>query len=357
MLQAGESPRFSSNGSAATLQGDCSSILWHNWKESRVPYLIGTDEAGYGPNLGPLVITATAWDVLPGSGPTDLYHRLSAAIVNAPCASEWGKLPLAIADSKALYRPPHGLAQLERGVLCCLRTMGTAAACWRELWDQVEPARDTRVDLLPWHVDCEVPLPCAADGEELAVLADVLRSVFESNGVRLVRIACRCLFPAEFNALTDRYGNKAEALSRTTLQLVADLLASLPPAQTFIVCDKHGGRNRYGPMLQRLFPDVLIEVAHESRGASTYRWGPKPTRCVIDFLAGGERAMPTALASMVSKYLRELSMLAFNDYWRRHLPELRPTAGYPSDSHRFRAEISVLQQSLGIEDRLLWRQR
>jgi hypothetical protein len=106
-----------------------------------------------------------------------------------------------------------------------------------------------------------------------------------------------------------------------------------------------------------LFPDVLIEVARESRAQSTYRWGPKATRCVIDFLADGERALPTALASMVSKYLRELSMLAFNGYWRRHLPELKPTAGYPGDSRRFKAEITPLQQSLGIDDRLLWRSR
>ena len=29
-------------------------------------YLIGTDEAGYGPNLGPLVISASVWHVPDG---------------------------------------------------------------------------------------------------------------------------------------------------------------------------------------------------------------------------------------------------------------------------------------------------
>ncbi len=33
-----------------------------------MPYLLGTDEAGYGPNLGPLVISASVWEVPDGAG-------------------------------------------------------------------------------------------------------------------------------------------------------------------------------------------------------------------------------------------------------------------------------------------------
>ncbi len=51
-------------------------------------YLIGTDEAGYGPNLGPLVISATVWEVPDGVGSEDLYRRLDAAI--APTAGRNG---------------------------------------------------------------------------------------------------------------------------------------------------------------------------------------------------------------------------------------------------------------------------
>src|SRR5215203_3406446 len=32
-------------------------------RATEMPYLIGTDEAGYAPNLGPLVVTATVWHV------------------------------------------------------------------------------------------------------------------------------------------------------------------------------------------------------------------------------------------------------------------------------------------------------
>jgi hypothetical protein len=67
--------------------------------------------------------------------------------------------------------------------------------------------------------------------------------------------------------------------------------------------------------------------------------------------------MPAALASMTSKYLRELAMRAFNDFWCGHVPDLAPTAGYPLDARRFRAAIQETQVALGIADRIVWRNR
>jgi len=123
------------------------------------------------------------------------------------------------------------------------------------------------------------------------------------------------------------------------------------------VCDKHGGRNRYGPALQHQFPDDLVEVHGESRAVSVYRWGPAETRIEVRFQVGGERMLPTALASMASKYLRELAMHALNAYWAEQVPGLRPTAGYPVDAKRFKSEIAIRQTELGIDDLDLWRDR
>jgi hypothetical protein len=64
-----------------------------------------------------------------------------------------------------------------------------------------------------------------------------------------------------------------------------------------------------------------------------------------------------ALASMLSKYLRELLMREFNCFWQKHLPELKATAGYPGDSARFFAEIRPVASKLGIPESVLWRQR
>ena len=170
------------------------------------------------------------------------------------------------------------------------------------------------------------------------------------------------MFPEQFNGLTEEHGNKAELLSRLTLELVAELLAefaseSSAPTQVRIVCDKHGGRSRYGALLQRQFDDSFIEVRREDATESRYAWGPAEARIEVRFRMQGEDYLPVALASMASKYLREAAMLAFNRFWCARVKELRPTAGYPGDARRFKQQIEPLQRELGLADNLVWRTR
>ena len=96
-------------------------------------------------------------------------------------------------------------------------------------------------------------------------------------------------------------------------------------------------------------PDHLI--THRIAAITTDKSG------VRVFRTKGEAFLPTALASMTAKYLRELSMRAFNEYWCARVPNLRPTAGYPGDASRFRGEVAALQRELGIADRVMWRGR
>src|SRR5204863_9607642 len=70
-----------------------------------------------------------------------------------------------------------------------------------------------------------------------------------------------------------------------------------------------------------------------------------------------ERHLPTVLASMTAKYLRELAMLPFNVFWQRHIPELKATAGYYNDAQRFFTEIQTARRRLKIAPRLVWRER
>src|SRR3954449_12319593 len=80
----------------------------------RMGLVIGMDEAGYGPNLGPLVLTATVWEV-PGRPQTTDFWTAFAKIAERELADDDDRLH--IADSKEVYSPARGLGPLERGVL------------------------------------------------------------------------------------------------------------------------------------------------------------------------------------------------------------------------------------------------
>jgi ribonuclease HII len=330
-----------------------------------VGYLVGTDEAGYAPNLGPLVISATVWSVPGDPCDLDLYKLLRRVVAKTPPTKSRRKTAdtngatrspprrLLLADSKVVYRPGEGLADLELGVLAALALSGHRPQSWRDVWRVLDSETAASLDRLPWHVDYEREVPIDADRDHLDRLASKLASEADGAGVKLLALRSRAVFPDHWNALTDQE-NKSTALSLLTLELLSQVLSELPPAPVAVICDKHGGRNFYQPFLQQ-HVSFLVEVYGEGRNESIYRWGPDDCRTEVVFRVNAERYLPCAVASMTSKYLRELSMLAFNQYWNRYLPDLRPTAGYPLDAGRFKADIAAMQATLGINDRILWR--
>ena len=109
--------------------------------------------------------------------------------------------------------------------------------------------------------------------------------------------------------------------------------------------------------LTDIFPTASSKFAEEGRQQSIYRFGPPERRVEFQFRAKAESCLPAALASMASKYLRELAMEAFNAFWTARVPNLAPTAGYPQDARRFLAEIAAMQRELGIDDAILWRKK
>ncbi|MCC7475505.1 MAG: hypothetical protein IT425_08925 [Pirellulales bacterium] len=323
--------------------------------------VIGVDEAGYGPNLGPLVVAATAWQVAcdePASA--DLYALLRDAVAPRPIA---GRVP--IADSKQLYASGQGLRELERGVHAVLGAMGLSPATWRELvaYLEADPTNDHARTC--WPTAHNARLPTDVKQEEVGELAARLATVGQQVGVVPLAVCARLVFPGEFNDLVTEYGTKGAALSHISVGLlrkVIDTLSTRTPrssllAPTYAICDKHGGRNCYAAILQHHFPEHWIEPQRETRAESRYEWGLPAGRTCVCFRAKGEAFLPTAIASMTAKYLRELAMEAFNTFWKAHLPHLRPTAGYPLDARRFRAEIESTRRKLNIDLHALWRDR
>lgn len=344
-----------------------------------MPYLLGTDEAGYGPNLGPLVVAATLWRIDERhAAECDLYDVLAEGVCDAAAASPER---IAIADSKQLYQSGNGaagIAALERGVLAFLQSAAKpfAGSDFLDLWRYCHQQNHFSTGgLPPWHDGFSCPVPAA--NEPAALQGDALRlqAVCERRGASCRAVRARGVFPREWNGLLERHENKATALSLITLrlatQLIEDLAAeaagkqqtSTPAEPLVVMCDKHGGRNQYAALLQAALSelpggnDVFVWRVGESREESRYRIDGLPMPVTVVFCAGGEKHLPVALASMTAKYLRELSMRAFNEFWRRHVPDLKPTAGYPVDAARFRAEIAHAQKELGMSDATLWRNK
>ena len=87
-------------------------------------WTVGIDEAGYGPNLGPFVMTAVACTLPEEAAGTDLWSRLGPTVRRGQPAAP-GKAGRAeglyVDDSKVVYSSGAGLGELERGVLALLR--------------------------------------------------------------------------------------------------------------------------------------------------------------------------------------------------------------------------------------------
>lgn len=313
--------------------------------------LIGIDEAGLGPNLGPYVVTATAWEVPRTPAEADLWQAFSEVITSVPAA---GDRRLHLADSKAVFQPGKGIAALERGVLCTLGLLpGGDLQTDRSLRCLLSPQGGDEMGAEPWYADDDLALPRSCDPVDLAAMIARWRMVLDQSGMRLIAVRSAIIEPRRFNVLIEVHQNKAEALSTVSLMLLKSTTDSFTNQQILACCDKHGGRNRYDQLLSDCYDGAFVFRLQESADLSVYRLGEMEIR----FQPRAETHFPVAVASMVSKYLRELAMLRFNRFWLGKIPGLRPTQGYPVDARRFREVITAEQYRLQIPDETLWRCR
>ncbi len=440
-------------------------------------YIIGTDEAGYGPNLGPLLVASSAWTLTVESlgsaetlrrafsptpkstlAPTEAFassnvkkplkNRRSKKKNDVDAASLFDLFPaeetsvapsetsnaaepesdavsrrvdaivpalndslaelcarrgvFPLADSKKLYGPSKSLAALERSFWLALgstrRVLQTVdrsklanVATWRSALALLCEEAVSFDATPPWERDVDFSLPQDAKTGSFGGLEAAFARIdatFETTGVSLVDVAARRVQPLEFNDLLTRLGLKSDLIADVTTSLVVETILRALQTQTstsqdfdanadlpvfIVLCDKLGGRDRYAPLLAARFPDADVKTLVESRAASVYRFCARhgvvrdgstvefPTEIAVEirFTAKGEANVPTALASICAKYFRELSMIPFNDFWRRAVDDaiLRSTAGYPLDAKRFRAEVDEARRRLNIPDAVFWRER
>jgi hypothetical protein len=349
-------------------------------------YLIGMDEAGYGPNLGPLLLAVTCWETPVPPQECDLYRLLADAVSNVP---EKNGERLHLADSKQVNAGKNGFLSLETTALALLACAGCAADSYQSLVHDLtdaplcmraergdptakieqpkangitegsqpsalspQPSSPLAPHAPPW-LEPDIPLPVRADREEVARAAERLDETLRLNRVRLTGIRAELVTEPRFNHLLEEAGSKSQLLSQVAFGLLRKVWSPDEERRTLFVGDKHGGRNRYDHLLAEVLDGRMLFRVKEGREVSIYRIASSELR----FQMKGETHLPVAAASIVAKYVRELSMELFNAYWARHCPGIKPTRGYPQDAARFRREIEPARTRLNLDERILWRNR
>lgn len=318
-----------------------------------MPWRVGIDEAGYGPNLGPLVMTAVACHVPDEHADADLWAVLSKAVRRH--GDRKRRQRLFIDDSKLVYSTARGLAELETSVLGILLGAGAAPACLATLVDLLHPDHDLPGEA--WYCGTSA-LPLTAEAEDIAQRSQTFRTTCDDAQVQWRVLRSVIVSPPRFNALIDRWGTKGAALGLGLTQLLQAAVAPGPAEPVSVVVDKHGGRNRYGSLLEEALPGVWALPRDEGMDQSIYdvMGLDRPVRVTFRPRADSG-SFEVALASMISKYVREALMAEFNRFWQQHVADLTPTAGYPGDAARFLEAIRPALVRLQIAEELVWRKR
>ena len=276
--------------------------------------VMGVDENGLGPRLGPLVATSLTLQ-------TPSYERASL------CARG---LRLGLTDSKQTggfgkmgFAESVALALLARTRTAELP--GSADALLERIFPDVHRrlrARcpDAATAAQCWGVDLRLPV----FGGDPGYGAQLLDRLIGRSQLRLVDVRSRVACAGMLNARLGDGKNKLDV----DLELFEELIESCRDqhgAPALVVCGMIGGIRDYAARFQR-FPAARVRALKGRRGQRRYGIeGVGEVRFEVDADA---RHLPVALASIVGKYVRELCMRRIGEFYQQSIPTLQLASGY-----------------------------
>jgi len=315
----------------------------------------GIDEAGYGPLMGPLVVSSAAFRVPDEHADSDLWTLFRDVVERRPSRNA---ARVRVADSKVIYNRRNGLGSIEKHVLPFVALVGPLPGALGE-FVSMRGGRDfADLGAYPWYRDADAALPRKTAPGNVRRRSETLRDGLAAAGVEFCDARFELMDVLTYNREVAECGNKSLALSRHVGALMLGLWDKYGEEGVRLSVDKQGGRKVYGPFLRATFPDCRVSASLESAERSEYTVVKGNRRMGVRFEAKADRScLPTALASMLSKYTREVFISMLNDFWSRRVPGLQPSAGYVSDGRRFLADIEAARRAEGIPLDLLVRCR
>lgn len=308
--------------------------------------LVGIDENGLGPRLGPLVVTGVG---------VRARDEGAARLASRPAR---GALRARLGDSKELVSYADTALGEAWARAVARRVRGVRA----ERPDEVLAAlaHDDRATL-------EAPCPaahkeqCWSVADEAFVATDELVSEVERDLDKLAKKGVELAFARVVIVCTKRL-NDAQARGLTRFEVDLHAMERLVLAAREVAggdvsatCGKVGGYDRYaqsfGPLSGRLH--VALE---EGRAKSAYRFpGVGEVAFVRDADAGH---VLVSLASLVGKWARDLLMARVVRYHQAEDPELPPVSGYHDPiTARFVDASRLARSRRGVPDECFERRR
>jgi ribonuclease HII len=316
--------------------------------------LAGIDEAGFGPILGPLVASSSVFRVPDNLIWADLWEFLRKSVGDKRTGLQ-GRL--LIADSKKAYTRSVGIRHLRRTILAALKHLGKEPQLAGELVSALYPDCLERLWEYPWYQrldDC----PLGAEDASIGIGASMLAADLAANDMELLGLKSQCLEVAHYNRLVSAVRNKAKVLFTATAQLIQSVMDEFVKEDLEIVIDRQGGRSHYRRELQLMFGQMTLRVIREDLKRSSYELADAGHRVRVHFVVGADdKYLPVALASMASKYLREVLVDNINRYFTGLSTAVKPTAGYWRDGLRFINDIKTHIPQLNFDANQLIRLR
>ena len=296
--------------------------------------VLGVDENGLGPRLGPLVATAVLVEVSTYDAKKLARAAARVGVGDSKQTSAHGQMKaaegvaLAIAE-RVSGQVPHDLDALLAAVSIdgslALRAPCPHAStpqCWGE----------------------RVPLP-AFGGDVAEGRASLAALAKRGVVVRRARSAIACV--KVFNREVERRGSKLSVDLELFERLILDARATCAD-DLLAICGMVGGIRKYRDFFARIDASAITE-AEESRERSRYRVDGVGE--IVFEVDSDAHHLPVALASMLGKYVRELAMERQTRFYRGHDTSLPVVSGYHDPvTRRFVEASAALRASLAIAD-------